>query len=143
MGSHKKYAISCPFLPCSDLFPTCSRLVPYLFHTCFRLVPYLFHTCSILIPDLFPSYSRLVPDCLNMLCIARPTGPTALLAHGIGIGKKVTSHPSVKDKMTGQCKSCSTASFIPYFAYEKDGKPDADSPLVPIRTSVSLRWQTS
>ncbi|XP_032232371.1 Parkinson disease protein 7 homolog isoform X1 [Nematostella vectensis] len=28
-------------------------------------------------------------------------GPTALLAHGVGGGKRVTSYPSFKDKMTG------------------------------------------
>jgi putative intracellular protease/amidase len=29
------------------------------------------------------------------------TGPTALVAHGIGVGKSVTSYPSVKDKFKG------------------------------------------
>lgn len=28
--------------------------------------------------------------------------PTALLAHSIGFGKKITSYPSVKDQLTGQ-----------------------------------------
>lgn len=31
------------------------------------------------------------------LCVL--TGPTALLAHGIGFGSKVTTHPLAKDKM--------------------------------------------
>lgn len=34
---------------------------------------------------------------LVQLCVL--TGPTALLAHGIGYGSKVTTHPLAKDKM--------------------------------------------
>lgn len=34
---------------------------------------------------------------LVQLCVL--TGPTALLAHGIGFGSKVTTHPLAKDKM--------------------------------------------
>lgn len=34
---------------------------------------------------------------LVQLCVL--TGPTALLAHGIGFGRKVTTHPLAKDKM--------------------------------------------
>lgn len=36
--------------------------------------------------------SSLVQSCVL-------TGPTALLAHGIGFGSKVTTHPLAKDKM--------------------------------------------
>ncbi|XP_078094941.1 Parkinson disease protein 7 homolog [Mustelus asterias] len=38
-------------------------------------------------------------DCRNGLIAAICAGPTALLAHGIGYGKKVTTHPLAKDKM--------------------------------------------
>lgn len=34
---------------------------------------------------------------LVQLCLL--TGPTALLAHGIGFGSKVTTHPLAKEKM--------------------------------------------
>ena len=38
------------------------------------------------------------PNYLN-IHIPFYTGPTALLAHGIGYGSTVTSHPGVKEKM--------------------------------------------
>ncbi|XP_043531909.1 Parkinson disease protein 7 homolog [Chiloscyllium plagiosum] len=38
-------------------------------------------------------------DCRNGLIAAICAGPTALLAHEIGYGKKVTSHPLAKDKV--------------------------------------------
>uniref|UniRef100_A0A3P8X291 protein deglycase n=1 Tax=Cynoglossus semilaevis TaxID=244447 RepID=A0A3P8X291_CYNSE len=37
-------------------------------------------------------------------------GPTALLAHGIGFGSTVTTHPSMKEKMMAGEKSCHAAA---------------------------------
>lgn len=36
---------------------------------------------------------------LNFMTNVILAGPTALLAHGIGFGSKVTTHPLAKDKM--------------------------------------------
>ncbi|XP_042687363.1 Parkinson disease protein 7 isoform X2 [Centrocercus urophasianus] len=43
-------------------------------------------------------------------------GPTALLAHGIGFGSKVTTHPLAKDKMMNGAHYCYSESRV-----EKDG----------------------
>lgn len=48
------------------------------------------------------------------LCVH--TGPTALLAHGIGFGSKVTTHPLAKDKMMNGAHYCYSESRV-----EKDG----------------------
>lgn len=36
------------------------------------------------------------------ICAAICAGPTAFLSHSIGIGKKLTSYPSVKDQLAGK-----------------------------------------
>lgn len=36
---------------------------------------------------------------MNLKQIWPSTGPTALLAHGIGYGSTVTTHPAMKEKM--------------------------------------------
>lgn len=40
----------------------------------------------------------------NKLIAAICAGPTALLAHSIGVGKSITSYPSVKDQLTSTYK---------------------------------------
>lgn len=47
------------------------------------------------------------------------TGPTALLAHGIGYGSKVTTHPLAKDKMMngGMFLSKHFSSDSPFFFF--------------------------
>ncbi len=45
-------------------------------------------------------------------------GPTALLAHKIGLGKKITSYPSFKDKLSGQ------------YDYKEDDRVVADGNLI-------------
>ncbi|XP_029805595.1 protein/nucleic acid deglycase DJ-1 isoform X2 [Suricata suricatta] len=39
-------------------------------------------------------------------------GPTALLAHEIGFGSKVTTHPLAKDKMMNGRKDCKLQAFM-------------------------------
>ena len=39
---------------------------------------------------------------LKLFCFTFHSGPTALVSHGIGVGKTVTSYPSVKDKFKGK-----------------------------------------
>ncbi|XP_010076698.1 PREDICTED: protein DJ-1-like, partial [Pterocles gutturalis] len=51
---------------------------------------------------------------LVQLCVC--TGPTALLAHGIGFGSKVTTHPLAKDKMMNGAHYSYSESRV-----EKDG----------------------
>ena len=36
---------------------------------------------------------------MNLKQLLPSAGPTALLAHGIGYGSTVTTHPAMKDKM--------------------------------------------
>ncbi|XP_066838161.1 Parkinson disease protein 7 isoform X2 [Anser cygnoides] len=66
--------------------------------------------------------SSAVKDVLNDqesrkgLIAAICAGPTALLAHGIGFGSKVTTHPLAKDKMMNGAHYCYSESRV-----EKDG----------------------
>lgn len=54
--------------------------------------------------------SKIVGDILQQqekagrLCAAICAGPTAFLSHKIGLGKSITSYPSVKDQLAGQYK---------------------------------------
>lgn len=62
--------------------------------------------------------SKLVGEILQQqekagrLCAAICAGPTAFLSHQIGIGKSITSYPSVKDQLAGQYKYVDNQSVV-------------------------------
>lgn len=71
--------------------------------------------------------SKAVGDLLKQqeaagrICAAICAGPTAFLSHSIGLGKKITSYPSVKDQLVGK------------YAYVDDQKVVIDGNIVTSR----------
>lgn len=46
------------------------------------------------------------------ICAAICAGPTAFLSHSIGLGKKLTSYPSVKDQLSGKYTYVDTENVV-------------------------------